>query len=971
LGRVLICLVLTILLGVGKGTAGAATNEVSALLQQGLFEEEANQNLDAAIQAYQAVITQTDKSRQFAATAIFRLGECYRKQGKTNEAGAQYQRILRDFADQTQLATLSRQDLAGMGMPVPGVSVPAAMSDAALQTQKQLLEEEIKLVDQQLQSQQARVKLGVSPPDDVLTTKRQLLELKRQLAALESGQPVSVLSGGGVVSTEAGSLAQQIAGIEKLKSDPEEQARAVLAIFPDEGLQRMLLNLPGLREQETKLKANPKQTTFPTFVRAVRPDGGGDTILGTNFFAIAEQQTSDQFSFIKARVDFIMGIQKARLKVLQATGGSQVTAAGEAAPVIADAEDQELQRIQQMVQNSPDLINGPNGPLGRAATMGQLRVAAYLIDHGANINGAPGEDPPLIHAAMNGQKTMVELLLDRGADVNATRPGSGTALHTAVEAGYVSVVEVLLAHHADVNATDYEGDTSLQRAAYKGYLGLAELLIKNGANINAVSDSGWTPLHDAAADGNTAIIELLIARKATVDARDNNGHTPLLVAVQRDRIKAAGMLLADGADINAQNIAPESPLGTAVEKNSPDMVKLILEHKPTVDILEKNDWTPLQRAVALREVDIAGLLLDAGANPNAKYPQSSANIGGWSLLELAVQNQNKFLVAALLSHKADPNQPDTHGETPYSLARKLQRSESYDSRQAQALAEIVGLLQNAGANDNLQRSSEISVTGGSANYEQTVFKKVPGLPNRYTLLDLVTAFYAPPYQGNPQPRNNALQISQLPGLFFPDFKKIKISRLQKDGRTNVIKVDLNALFETGDCSKDVSLEWGDEVEIPEADHNINETWAGLSDAVRTTLQKCLAAQVTIMVKGQTNLVTLKPLIYHRNSMGGFGIGRAPVGIYLTSREADQNSPGGFRFVDPHGNPKGQASFWLYDVVHNANVILTSSDLSRVKVTRKDAATHKTVEMILDLQDLALRNALWLRDGDVIEIPEKP
>ncbi len=88
-----------------------------ALLQRGLFEEEANRNLDAAISAYQSVITQTDKDHQFAATAIFRLGECYRKQGKTNEAAAQYQRILREFPDQADLAKLSRQQLGPRRQP--------------------------------------------------------------------------------------------------------------------------------------------------------------------------------------------------------------------------------------------------------------------------------------------------------------------------------------------------------------------------------------------------------------------------------------------------------------------------------------------------------------------------------------------------------------------------------------------------------------------------------------------------------------------------------------------------------------------------------------------------------------------------------------------------------------------------------------------------------------------------------------
>src|SRR5512143_1139174 len=85
---------------------GAATNNLTSLLQQGLFEEEANRNLDAAIASYQSLATQFDKDRQVAATAVFRLGECYRKLGKTNEAVLQYERIIREFPDQQTLATL-------------------------------------------------------------------------------------------------------------------------------------------------------------------------------------------------------------------------------------------------------------------------------------------------------------------------------------------------------------------------------------------------------------------------------------------------------------------------------------------------------------------------------------------------------------------------------------------------------------------------------------------------------------------------------------------------------------------------------------------------------------------------------------------------------------------------------------------------------------------------------------------------
>src|SRR5438105_4748907 len=83
--------------------APAATNDLTGLLQKGLFEEEANRDLTAAISDYQSLASAFDKDRQLAATAIFRLGECYRKLGKTNEALLQYQRIVKEFGDQQPL----------------------------------------------------------------------------------------------------------------------------------------------------------------------------------------------------------------------------------------------------------------------------------------------------------------------------------------------------------------------------------------------------------------------------------------------------------------------------------------------------------------------------------------------------------------------------------------------------------------------------------------------------------------------------------------------------------------------------------------------------------------------------------------------------------------------------------------------------------------------------------------------------
>jgi hypothetical protein len=63
-----------------------AAETLTQTFQQALFEEEANRNLAAAIEGYEAVVKRLDEQRQLAATAVFRLGECYRNLGQNNDA---------------------------------------------------------------------------------------------------------------------------------------------------------------------------------------------------------------------------------------------------------------------------------------------------------------------------------------------------------------------------------------------------------------------------------------------------------------------------------------------------------------------------------------------------------------------------------------------------------------------------------------------------------------------------------------------------------------------------------------------------------------------------------------------------------------------------------------------------------------------------------------------------------------------
>ncbi len=86
-----------------------AADPLTESLHKGLFEKEVNHDLKAAAKAYESAVKQSDLQRRTAATAVFRLGEVYRQLGRTNEAALQYQRVLLDFADQTNLVSLARE----------------------------------------------------------------------------------------------------------------------------------------------------------------------------------------------------------------------------------------------------------------------------------------------------------------------------------------------------------------------------------------------------------------------------------------------------------------------------------------------------------------------------------------------------------------------------------------------------------------------------------------------------------------------------------------------------------------------------------------------------------------------------------------------------------------------------------------------------------------------------------------------
>lgn len=955
------------------GWSQAQTNDLTALLQQGLFEEQASRNLPAAIADYQALAAKFDQDRQLAATAVFRLGECYRAQGRTNEAAAQYQRILHDFADQPTLATLSRQDLAGMGVAAAGSETPTAEKAAPYNA-------DVRLWNKLKDKSQAELEtlLPTLLPDaalDDLLAKRNDAQSRRALLVVDyaTNNP-TVARVDAQVAEWNRQIEAKIGGMMQALQWRAELAAPLALGNPARQQQRDLLTRQiALAEQNVAAVQKPRFGI------------GAATSIQVNAAESEVLRLRQELAALDASKDELLVI-----------------------PADSD-EDREIQRIQQMIQDSPDLINAPGSdgftPLAGAAGHGWLKVAAYLLDHGAGVNAmcsqrfGLGGRTPLVEAVNAGNKAMAKFLIDRGADINFRGQNGDTALHLAAQKGFPAVAEMLLAEHADINARNNSGRTPLLCAMQQEQTKIIQMLLAAGADPNTKDNSGHTPLSYAAQDKNLAVVQLLLAVKADPNTEDSDGRTPLsgavaqggpqivqqllaakadpnagtldaplLVAIRNKELATAEMLLTAGANANAVGSVDLgggrrqdlTPLGLATSSDQPAMVQLLLKYHADpnntetdsqsmlfsalqdtnllaalldahamVDPVSKDDpgWTPLDAAASRNNAAAVELLLQHGANPNFRNSNGDTPLH-WA----ADRTADRRVFELLLADHADPNVRDRNGRTPLDELKTTLADSGAAPEKKAAAASLVDWLRQHGALDKLPDWDSITVSRPAANFSFPVFRRGTNDWNQFTLLDAILSLYTRP-DTYLVPEGNGVTAgypvnSMVP---FPDLTHVVLLRPSHDS-TNETRRIVNLLNRTNeiDCAQDVSLEFGDTVEISEREHSLGEIPVGLTGGQQATLGDYVKGRAQLIAHGQK----LELPFYRTGNQSTLEV--------LLNRDAAKD------------------------------MLLSSSDLAHVKVIRHNPKTGQTREWILDCSHPRTQvNDLLLRDGDVIEVPEKP
>jgi len=254
---------------------------------------------------------------------------------------------------------------------------------------------------------------------------------------------------------------------------------------------------------------------------------------------------------------------------------------------------------------------------------------------------------------------------------------------------------------------------------------------------------------------------------------------------------------------------------------------------------------------------------------------------------------------------------------------------------------------------------------------RVVFVRDEARHNRFTLMEALLNFYSlrytpqtvatrpaaqartmrpllPTQAGFPAPAPGPVSVSAYGGVLapnydplnefaFPDLTRIRILRLADAAKNEKKIVSVNLINAAGIvlCANDVLLEFGDIIEIPEREYRLDEGRSGLTSDQNKQFSDCLQRKVQFVVKGEATEVKMLPL----STMA-----------YLAS--AMKLSP-------------------------VRNVLRSTSDLSRLHITRRadPAIGQPAKELKVDLEAFQRSGKqqwddLWLRDGDLIEVPER-
>jgi len=300
-------------------------------------------------------------------------------------------------------------------------------------------------------------------------------------------------------------------------------------------------------------------------------------------------------------------------------------------------------------------INAENNsgytPAGFAAQAGNIENVKCLAKLGADVSKREKRGLSLMdNAVLAGKTEVIKCLASLKVNVNDCGGNGWTSLHWAAVTGQTESIKCLIELGANIEARNTADDTPILMAAGKGQIQSIKCLVSLGADIK--TEAGLI-LGLTAAEGQVESIKCLVSLGADVNAvvQNGNGKTAIFFAAGAGQISCMECLISLGAHITATDDDGQTAMAFAITfgEDGDDIagaVRLLLAKGQNANAIAKNGRSALHQAARRGDVEIAKLLVSAGANANTKDNEDNE---GKTPLDSANENGNTALAQYLMA----------------------------------------------------------------------------------------------------------------------------------------------------------------------------------------------------------------------------------------------------------------------------------------------------------------------------------
>lgn len=343
-------------------------------------------------------------------------------------------------------------------------------------------------------------------------------------------------------------------------------------------------------------------------------------------------------------------------------------------------------------------------PLIVAAMAGNTKSLESLLDADSSlVNAEFFGCSPIVFATQEGHTRTVQVLLERGARPTATSWfGKDTILKLAEDRGHQETASAIRRAVAQLHRYDEGSERFHDAVAQADSVRLAELLAAHPELVDQSDRQGISPLHKAVVNRDVELIELLIDRGADLNQADGKARMrPIDHAIWNDiyihgseDMELVDLLLSKGAEYTIE---------VAVARNDIERVKAMVSANPDlVNYESPMGMTPKAAAAQHGYLEMLRFLIDNGADATRRE-------GRWGFaLWAAVWYDHYDVAELLLQHGADPNAEgqDSHGTATSAATATRNRAQGKNRKMLELLYRYGGEGQDWTYTERLQQMFE-------------------------------------------------------------------------------------------------------------------------------------------------------------------------------------------------------------------------------------------------------------------------